>query len=389
MHRLLPLLLTAALAGCTATPTTPLPGAAPNSATAPDTLPGEPVRITVWSAKQLPAAIPAAAAKIPGVMAIAQRRSTTLNLLAVVGATKPLKARPAGTILPISVEMQHPDVLAAYDRFAVATAALRRGEAVIPESVAALRGVTAADALDIGNGRRRVRVQIGAVVPDDRWFRSEVIVPPATADALDLGRSRGIVMVVQPERSIEAEAAITKAVGTFPARVRSGVPGGPQAPVAAAGAQRRLLSLAELKAVFGEFWYRPRPGRGITIDPAWAESNIVTTTLPVLGQVRCHRLMVPQLRSAMLELQSRGLANLVRTNDGCYNPRMQVSNDEAISRHAFGVAIDVNAGTNGYGAPSTQDMRLVQIMERWGFVWGGTWTVPDAMHFEFGAFPSP
>ena len=31
-----------------------------------------------------------------------------------------------------------------------------------------------------------------------------------------------------------------------------------------------------------------------------------------------------------------------------------------------------------------QDPRLVRIMERHGFSWGGRWpTVPDGMHFEY------
>jgi len=387
-RRLVALALLGVLASCT------VPAAPPsNDLAAGEDLvvepaePDQPVRITIWSSKQLPPTIASAAAKVPGVMAVAARRSGTLNLLGVVGGTKPLAGRPAGSILPISVEMQDANVLGAYERFADAAAALRRGEAVVPRSVAALRGVEAGDALDIGNGRRRARVRIGAVVPDDRWFRSEIVIPPATADALDLGRANGIVVVVEPERGVEAEAALTRAVGTFPARIRAGTPAaGPQAP-AAPGTQRRLLSLGELKTLFGEFWYRERAGRAIAIDPAWSAANIVEASVPVLGTVRCHRLIIPQLRRVMLELQQRGLAGLVRTNDGCYNPRMQVGNSEAISRHAFGVAVDINAAANGYGAASTQDMRLVQIMQRWGFIWGGTWTTPDAMHFEFGSFP--
>lgn len=343
--------------------------------------------MTVWSSKELPPAIASAAANIPGVLAVASRRSGTLNLVGVTGTDKPLPPRPTGTVLPISVEMQDPAVMGVYERFGDAAAALRRGEAVIPQSTATLRGAGAGDAFDIANGPRRTRVRIGAVVPDDRWFRSEIVVPPAVAQALALGRPRGIVMVVEPEQALDAEAALTRAVGTFPARIRAGnVPAGPQAPVTEM-ASRRLLSLAELKATFGEFWYRPRSGRAITIEPAWSEQNIVTERVPVLGTVRCHRKIVPLLQGAMLELQAAGLAGLVRSNDGCYNPRMQVANDEAISRHAYGVAIDINASANPFGAESTQDPRLVSIMQRWGFIWGGTWTVPDAMHFEFGWFP--
>jgi hypothetical protein len=29
---------------------------------------------------------------------------------------------------------------------------------------------------------------------------------------------------------------------------------------------------------------------------------------------------------------------------------------------------------------------VVTVFERWGFTWGGTWVVPDGMHFEFLRF---
>jgi hypothetical protein len=31
------------------------------------------------------------------------------------------------------------------------------------------------------------------------------------------------------------------------------------------------------------------------------------------------------------------------------------------------------------------DPRIVEIFDRWGFVWGGRWSTPDGMHFELGA----
>ncbi len=55
----------------------------------------------------------------------------------------------------------------------------------------------------------------------------------------------------------------------------------------------------------------------------------------------------------------------------------------AVSRHAWGLAIDLNAAANPYGERSTQDRRLVEVMERNGFAWGGRWATPDAMHFEY------
>lgn len=62
---------------------------------------------------------------------------------------------------------------------------------------------------------------------------------------------------------------------------------------------------------------------------------------------------------------------------GCYAPRRISRFDAggAISRHAWGIAIDINTIT-GYSP------RIVEIFNSWGFAWGGTWTSPDEMHFE-------
>jgi hypothetical protein len=65
-------------------------------------------------------------------------------------------------------------------------------------------------------------------------------------------------------------------------------------------------------------------------------------------------------------------------------PRLGVEGHE-LSRHAWGVAIDLNFGENSTGAADLQDPRLVEVMERWGFTWGGRWLVPDPAHFEYVA----
>jgi hypothetical protein len=54
-----------------------------------------------------------------------------------------------------------------------------------------------------------------------------------------------------------------------------------------------------------------------------------------------------------------------------------------LSYHSWGIAFDVNVATNYRGETPRQDPRLVRILARWGFQWGGTWIVPDGNHFEF------
>ena len=82
---------------------------------------------------------------------------------------------------------------------------------------------------------------------------------------------------------------------------------------------------------------------------------------------------------------ARGLGRLVDRGDyaGCYAPR-RIPTSGSLSLHALGLAVDLNASTNGQYSRGDQDPRLVRIMERHGFTWGGRWpTAPDPMHFEW------
>jgi hypothetical protein len=121
----------------------------------------------------------------------------------------------------------------------------------------------------------------------------------------------------------------------------------------------------------------------IVPDPAWVSANIAIGDVPIIGNVTCHRLMFGQLRAALSEIDSAGLASLIRTSDGCYVPRF-IDRDpgKPLSMHAFGLAIDLNASTNRLGTSGDMDPRIVEIFERWGFDWGGRWARPDPMHFE-------
>jgi hypothetical protein len=95
--------------------------------------------------------------------------------------------------------------------------------------------------------------------------------------------------------------------------------------------------------------------------------------------------VLPPLRAAMGELARRRLARLVDPGDyaGCYAPR-RIRPGGPLSLHAWGLAVDLNASRNPFGGRSRQDPRLVRIMERHGFTWGGDWpTARDPMHFEW------
>ncbi len=143
-----------------------------------------------------------------------------------------------------------------------------------------------------------------------------------------------------------------------------------------------VLPNALVKEMFGDFQIKERDGVWITTEPEWREENIQNKRMPILGITRCHRLMWEPLEGALNQILEEGLEGYLsieewRSSGGCYAPR-RISRFDAggsISRHAWGIAIDINTKT---GYPP----RIVEIFNSWGFAWGGTWTSPDEMHFE-------
>lgn len=55
------------------------------------------------------------------------------------------------------------------------------------------------------------------------------------------------------------------------------------------------------------------------------------------------------------------------------------------SFHSWGLAIDINAPSNPMRRPLTTDIPswMVNLWEDFGWTWGGKWSLPDPMHFEW------
>ena len=151
-----------------------------------------------------------------------------------------------------------------------------------------------------------------------------------------------------------------------------------------------VLPTVMVKERFGEFSFRPTRGAAIEIDPAWEEANIVTVDIEPLGLFECHRLVVPYIRSAVEDLRAGGLLGEVDPADfqlagGCFNARLIRGGDSgfALSRHSWGIAIDINPSTNRYDGSVSLTEEFGQTFRDWGFSWGAGWLRPDGMHFEW------
>jgi hypothetical protein len=249
---------------------------------------------------------------------------------------------------------------------------LRPGTALLSRRSARLRRAGRGSTLALAGGHR---LRIAGVLDDAPALATELVVSAPEGRRLGIGPAF-LVAAVEGDRAIERVADAFDRPRTAVA-----VLGRPPWPV-----RRRIASTAELKERFGEFALRlPIGSDWVTPDPAWVARHIVTRRVPIVGPVHCNRRMIPALRRAMAELVRRRLARLVDPGDyaGCYAPR-RIPGSGSLSLHAWGLAVDLNASRNPQGSPPRQDRRLVAVMERHGFSWGGRWpTVPDGMHFEF------
>lgn len=261
-------------------------------------------------------------------------------------------------------------------------AALRPGSVALSETSARLRRLQVGDTLTLHGGRR---FAVGAVVDDEMVGAAEVVLTSRDARLMGVARPRFLLVSYRGQRTA-VERAIRRAL---PDDVSARIRGPGETPFLRHG--DAVLPQALVKATFGEFAYRPpSPGeRDFVQDPRWVREHIVGASVPILGKVSCHRALVPALRTALSELRQAGLAHLVdrRQFAGCWNPRL-VTEGGSVSRHAWGIAVDLNAAANPTGSGTGQDPRLVDVMKRSGFVWGGAWLVPDPMHFEY-AHPPP
>jgi hypothetical protein len=261
---------------------------------------------------------------------------------------------------------------------------------VAPEVAEALRNLTPDEVL-LGASSARFRglgpggtvtLQGGTVltvagIVDDEWVGfAEMVTTSPDANALGADRPRyAIVRFDGTKEHLEAIAA-----GLTDRAIRVWAEG--EVPVLRhADAVRPQI---QMKERFGEFSYRPRGGQSVEIDPAWVEANIVTVDLPLIGSMRCHRDFAELLRQVMEELEAGGHGSIIRpsSNVGCFNARF-IAGRRDLSRHAWGMAADINWGNDFDATRSPVAPPLLAAMAADGITSGHDWINPDPGHFEW------
>jgi hypothetical protein len=271
--------------------------------------------------------------------------------------------RPGYPVVPVEAMAVDPDAYAAAAGRpgAKLVGMLDRG-AVLSRTGAALRHLRRGGLLRLAGGGS---LKVSGVVDDELLAGYEV--------ALDreAGRRHGLrragYLLVQPRGRLDGLEATVRAL------LR-----GRQLHFAVAGDQRFLrgggaLPLGLVKARFGEFALPSLRHGGP--DPAWQQRRLVTTRVPLLGRVTCHRAVTRDLAAAMADLQRRKLGQLVdpagfRRDGGCYRPRLLHDPNGKLTSHAWGIAVTLALAVDPAQRRPLVDQRLVRAMAGHGFILG-------------------
>jgi hypothetical protein len=137
--------------------------------------------------------------------------------------------------------------------------------------------------------------------------------------------------------------------------------------------------------------------------PMWEAGNIVrvalprvltylTATGPVISRVAVHMKAAPDLQGALRAIAAANLWDKLGPFGGGYAFRTQRGSAAKLSMHAFGLALDFSPEANPLGMDPDQSTfgltgegrEVVRLFEVFGWYWGGRFSRPDPMHFQFG-----
>jgi hypothetical protein len=238
----------------------------------------------------------------------------------------------------------------------------------------------------LGSAEDAPRIHIGAYVP--QTIQIDAVVNEKWAEELDMELGNAVLLSTGEKAPESVRKPLQRIVGNQASiqnlhiAARLGLD--PNA------AQTAVLTGGSAADVVGTFNYTVIGGGRIAPDPAWVAANIGTEVMPIIGSMTCHRAIFPQLRAALEEVVSRGLAGELNPGEyaGCYYPRF-IAGTTTLSNHSFGLAMDFNVPGNLRGTVGEMDRGVVAIFKKWGFAWGGDWNYTDPMHFEMSAVVNP
>jgi len=337
--------------------------------------------VSVYTARQLDDAIAdraITAAQLAGGAGM-ELNGGVLGLLAVRRGGQAVQLAAAGYRWPLSTVVMPPEVVGRITSRELARV-IASGQVVMTQTTATLHGVQAGDTLTVlGWDGANHDLAVGLVAPDDVVGGSELMISPGVAGSVGLVRPSSVLLWGFRSRAeIDQQLAANGLVATTIRIRRSWDPPDPDG----------LLSYPQIKTKFGEFAYTETAQ-----EPGWAAAHLTRVALPLGIRATCNNVVIPALQGALGDVVAAGLAGAIdvgntNTFGGCYGGLGEVSplgstTGGFLSKHSWGVAIDMNTVQNPEGAPPTMNCDVVRIFRKWGFAWGGNFIQGDGMHFEY------
>jgi len=144
----------------------------------------------------------------------------------------------------------------------------------------------------------------------------------------------------------------------------------------------------ELIRLFGEPYKDGTPDGG----KWWAANQAAVKvadafTFNLRDRIYVNKYIAAVTEATFSEIAARGLAPKIKTFDGCFKVRAIRGYENAVpprySIHTWGMAIDLNAATNGLGVRGDIDPGIVSVFKSFGWIWGGDFKRLDPMHFQY------
>lgn len=311
----------------------------------------------------------------------------TIELLVVRRGASTVQSFPEGESAPVSLMAVTPDTASPVLGADIASV-LMATDAVLSVSSAKLRSAKVGDTIMLRGWDSMLHlIRVGAIVDDGRALNAEILVSLDTARSFGVDRPERLLIWKIPSKRDAFVTNVEKTLAAENIRVTaSWIP----------PSVDKLLSQAQLKLLLGEFTIR-RNGKSITVNPQWLATNVGRMNLPIIGDKSCHKLVLGPLKAALSDVEFVGLDEIINVADtakagNCFNGREIRTNTGTsgrnLSRHSWAAAIDINPSTNPFGGKPTINPCIVEIFRAHGFAWGGSFSIPDGMHFEYTGAPS-
>lgn len=113
-------------------------------------------------------------------------------------------------------------------------------------------------------------------------------------------------------------------------------------------------------------------------------SDNIHKAIPVFpAHIYMNKDIVEPFENTCNYLIEKGLHREIKTWDGCFNVRAQRGTTTAISRHSFGIALDINASWNALYGTVNWSEEFLNVWRNTGWICGADFhSRIDGMHFE-------